>query len=74
MAPVKTLFPPAAHFLDRLGERGLSVSLRPDGKLWLEPKAALTTELLAEAKIRREDLVALLAGQNVEASAPASGA
>jgi hypothetical protein len=51
---------PAAAFLDRLRQSGVSVSLRPNGKLWMQPKAALTPELLAAAKGARDELAALL--------------
>jgi hypothetical protein len=52
---------PAAALLDRLRQAGATVSLRPDGKLSLQPARVLTPELLAEAKGHRDELVALLA-------------
>jgi hypothetical protein len=33
-----------------LRERGVSVSLSPDGKLWLQPKVCADPDLLAAAK------------------------
>lgn len=72
MTPLKTLT--SADFLDRLRKRGIRVSLRPDGRLWLEPKAALTPDLLAEAKAHKDAIAVLLASQNGEASATSSGA
>jgi hypothetical protein len=50
----------ADTFLDRLRASGVSVSLPSDGKLWLQPKDALTPELLAEARTHKDDIVALL--------------
>jgi hypothetical protein len=61
---------PATALLERFRAHGVSASLRADGKLWLEPKKALTPELLAAAKAHRDALVALLAHQSAGASAP----
>jgi len=50
----------------RLRASGVSVLLRLDGKLWLEPKTALTPELLAAAKAHRDALTTLLTPRPVQ--------
>ena len=64
---------PVAALLDALREQGVSVSLRADGKLWLQPKDALTPELLAALKTHRDALAALVASRSAEASVPHNG-
>ena len=59
---------PAAALLSRLRERGVNVSLRPDGKLFLQPKIALTPDLLVEAKKHRDALAALLEAETTPLS------
>ena len=51
---------PAAAVLVRLQQAGASITLRPGGKLWLQPLRVLTPDLLAEARAYRDEIFALL--------------
>ena len=51
----------AADLLARIEANGVAATLEPDGRIRLQPIDALPSELLAEAKARRDELSALLA-------------